>query len=171
VPILRVFAKGGIPCEARPPFASAYYLSSRRDLLLSLPLPLALACPSSTRSTSIKTTPDIISTDGGAFAATAERSQSRFCEANLTTHKINNLQNYLTNFPAKSHVKPQNLLTPYPSITSHLRGSFLQYHIIEIEQEKPRFFPGLFLSGSNSFRKTNLAVNPLERRFCRDEII
>jgi hypothetical protein len=50
--------------------------------------------------------------------------------------QTNNLQNKSQKTPAKSHVKPKKRITPYPSITSTLRGSFTQSHIIELETKK-----------------------------------
>jgi hypothetical protein len=127
---------------------------------------------------------NVISTEGGAFAAAEERSlyfafaflpdgpsftlgDSHYARIALPIPskqlKISRLQKILSKNPTKPHVKPQSWIIQTKQTTSKLQRSYLQFSTIELEIKKAPVKPGAFtIKTHNSFRKTNLPVTHLE---------
>jgi hypothetical protein len=100
---------------------------------------------------------NVISTEGGAFAAAVERSlyfasaflpdgpsftlgDSHYAQIALpipsNQFKIRRLQKIISKNPAKPHVKPQSWIIQTKQTTSKLQRSYLQSSTIELEIKK-----------------------------------
>jgi hypothetical protein len=86
-------------------------------------------------------TTNVISTEGGAFAAEVEDPCISPLSLPVVIASLNKAKSYAykklpSNPTAKSHVKPQNLITKRKQTISRLQKSYLQSTTIELEIKK-----------------------------------
>jgi hypothetical protein len=72
------------------------------------------------------------------------------------------LTEIIPKFTPKITCQAKKQLTQYPSTTSALRGSYTQPVTIELEIKKARISRAFFYLRRKPFRKTILAITPLE---------